>query len=514
MSTIVPRWEWRTFGERFGAAEDALRRARARAASMRATSCTSLSAADVEDTVKVRAELMDVKRLERGERTTGSSSGGPSLKAAVPARPDGRRRPCSRRCDAAAPRLASRRVRSTSSSTRSSARAPSCVDRSQVHKRRAHYRSTAAWPSSTEVRGRRRARRARSRVEAEDPGAGASRPSEALGLWTRANVELPARAQGARRVRRARGSRSIDVGTNSVKFHVAERGRGRRPGDARRPRRGDAARRGPGRRRAGSQPGADGAHDRRDRAHGRTRRGALGAERDRRGRHRRAADRAERGRARIEAVSRCGTDVVSRSSRGDEESPARVPRRRALGIERVDRRSLVVFDTGGGSTQFTFGHDGARRRAVQRQRRRGALHRALRPRRRRRERRARARRSTRSPRSSPGSTAGRRPTRSSAMGGAVTNLAAVKHGLATYDPDVVQGTVLDLGRDRSPDRALPHPRPPRSGGRSSACSRSAPRSSSPAPASSGRCWTKLGRESLTVSDRGLRHGLLVERFGP
>ena len=29
------------------------------------------------------------------------------------------------------------------------------------------------------------------------------------------------------------------------------------------------------------------------------------------------------------------------------------------------------------------------------------------------------------------------------MGGAVTNLAAVKHGLATYDPDVVQGTVLD-----------------------------------------------------------------------
>jgi len=24
---------------------------------------------------------------------------------------------------------------------------------------------------------------------------------------------------------------------------------------------------------------------------------------------------------------------------------------------------------------------------------------------------------------------------------------------------------------------------------------------------------KLGRESLTVSDRGLRHGLLVERFG-
>ena len=29
------------------------------------------------------------------------------------------------------------------------------------------------------------------------------------------------------------------------------------------------------------------------------------------------------------------------------------------------------------------------------------------------------------------------------MGGAVTNITAVKHGLAVYDPDVVQGTVLE-----------------------------------------------------------------------
>ena len=29
------------------------------------------------------------------------------------------------------------------------------------------------------------------------------------------------------------------------------------------------------------------------------------------------------------------------------------------------------------------------------------------------------------------------------MGGAVTNLAAVRHGLTTYDPEVIQGTVLD-----------------------------------------------------------------------
>ena len=31
------------------------------------------------------------------------------------------------------------------------------------------------------------------------------------------------------------------------------------------------------------------------------------------------------------------------------------------------------------------------------------------------------------------------------MGGAVTNMAAVKHGMAEYDPDVVQGTILDVG---------------------------------------------------------------------
>ena len=30
------------------------------------------------------------------------------------------------------------------------------------------------------------------------------------------------------------------------------------------------------------------------------------------------------------------------------------------------------------------------------------------------------------------------------MGGAVTNLAAVKHELVTYDPEIVQGTELDL----------------------------------------------------------------------
>ena len=98
------------------------------------------------------------------------------------------------------------------------------------------------------------------------------------------------------------------------------------------------------------------------------------------------------------------------------------------------------------------------------------------------------------------------------MGGAVTNLAAVKHGLAEYDPDVVQGTVLDrseidrqieLYRTRSADerRTIVGLQPQRAD-----------------IILAGACIVrtvlgKLGKDSLTVSDRGLRHGVLVERFG-
>ena len=97
------------------------------------------------------------------------------------------------------------------------------------------------------------------------------------------------------------------------------------------------------------------------------------------------------------------------------------------------------------------------------------------------------------------------------MGGAVTNLAAVKHGLVTYDPEVIQGSELDLDeldrllelfRTRSSEerRGIPGLQPKRA-----------------EVILAGACIVrtvvgKLGRESLTVSDRGLRHRLLVERF--
>jgi exopolyphosphatase/guanosine-5'-triphosphate,3'-diphosphate pyrophosphatase len=103
------------------------------------------------------------------------------------------------------------------------------------------------------------------------------------------------------------------------------------------------------------------------------------------------------------------------------------------------------------------------------------------------------------------------PDRLVGMGGANTNLAAVKHGLQKYDAEVVQGTQLEraeidrqieLYRTRSADerREIVGLQPQRA-----------------EVILAGACIVrtvleKLGTDALTVSDRGLRHGLLVERF--
>ena len=97
------------------------------------------------------------------------------------------------------------------------------------------------------------------------------------------------------------------------------------------------------------------------------------------------------------------------------------------------------------------------------------------------------------------------------MGGTVTNMASVKHQLARYDANVVQGAVLDrteverqieLYRSRNVDarRAIIGLQPKRA-----------------EVILAGACiirtvMEKLGKETLTVSDRSLRHGVLAERF--
>jgi exopolyphosphatase/guanosine-5'-triphosphate,3'-diphosphate pyrophosphatase len=172
---------------------------------------------------------------------------------------------------------------------------------------------------------------------------------------------------------------------------------------------------------------------------------------------------------------------------------------------------IVAFDTGGGSSQFTFGHGsdvderfsvnvGAVRfteqfgltEAVSRD----VVDEAL---------------ATIAAELAP--LDGRaRPDGVVAMGGAVTNLAAVKHGLRTYDPDVVQGTVLDRAEI---DRQIEQYRTRDADGRREIVGLQ------PARAEvilAGACIVrtiidKLGCDSVTVSDRGLRHGVLIERFG-
>jgi exopolyphosphatase/guanosine-5'-triphosphate,3'-diphosphate pyrophosphatase len=172
--------------------------------------------------------------------------------------------------------------------------------------------------------------------------------------------------------------------------------------------------------------------------------------------------------------------------------------------------SLVVFDTGGGSSQFTFGRgdqvderfsvDVGAARFTERFGLAGAvsedvlaaalaaiaadLHRL-------------------DGRPTPDALVG--------MGGAVTNIAAVKHGLATYDPDVVQGTVLDRAEV---ERQLELYRT------SAAAERRALVGLQPNRAEvilAGACvvrtvMEKLGSDAFTVSDRGLRHGVVLERF--
>lgn len=98
------------------------------------------------------------------------------------------------------------------------------------------------------------------------------------------------------------------------------------------------------------------------------------------------------------------------------------------------------------------------------------------------------------------------------MGGTVTNIAGVRHRLAKYDPDIVQGSTIDaweidrqieLYRSRSVEdrRHVIGLQPKRAD-----------------VILAGVCivhtiMKKLHKDIFTVSDRGLRHGLLVDRFG-
>jgi exopolyphosphatase / guanosine-5'-triphosphate,3'-diphosphate pyrophosphatase len=494
---IVPRWEWRTFGESFGAAE----------ARLAASSATRVEDSDEvyivssrsEGSIKVRAGKLDVKRLEQVNED-GLEQWRPVAKAEFPI-PATEIASLLSALDVAVPRL--RRHDYGLDELMDEVVRPSAdLLQVRVYKRRARYTLAGCMAELTDVRAGSRATRTIA-VESEDPARVRAAVDE-LGLALLPNVSFPRGLKALVGFDTHRYA-VVDVGTNSVKFHVGERGaHGRWLTIVDRA---EITRLGEGLGETGELDSA---------AAERTI-DAIATMADEASRNEAEAIAAV-GTAGLRAASnatafvdevrmRCGLEVEIVS--GDEE--ARLSYLAATSGLGLGQGSLAVFETGGGSSQFTFGRAGriderfsadvgavrfteaySLGDAVDENVLAAALD-AI---------------------AADFARLDGRPTPDElvAIGGAVTNLAAVKHELATYDSGVVQGTVLDraeidrqieLYRTRTVEerRRIVGLQPKRAD-----------------IILAGACivrtvLTKLGRESLTVSDRGLRHGLLVERFG-
>ena len=342
--------------------------------------------------VKVRDELMDVKVLEQVD-DDGLEQWRPVLKAALPALRRRRRRRARRARRRPRRRSTAPRTPWRSSSTSSSSRAG--VGAVAVHKRRAALRGRrlhggadrrSAWATRDDADDRRRV---------GGPGAGVAAVARASGSPLRPNVSLP-RGLKALAGFGARRYAVIDVGTNSVKFHIAERARRRRVAD-----RSSTAPRSPGSARVSRRPAARSRAD----ARGRSRRSPPWPTRPAATARRRSPRSARQGCGSPRTATSSSTPSGTRTGveieviSGEEESRLAYLAVKA-GARRSATGSLVVFDTGGGSSQFTFGSGEQVDERFSVERRRRALHRALRARRARRRGRARrgARRHRRRPR--------------------------------------------------------------------------------------------------------------------
>ena len=496
MATIVPRWEWRTFGTRFGSAEAAF------------AALTPEGTKDSDElyllvpggaNVKVRDELLDIKVLEETD-ANGLEQWMPVMKQEFPLRA-GDVAKVFAALGVAIPPLD--RDAYSLDQLLDELVEPSIAIRSvNVHKHRVRFVVGGCMAELSDVIVEGRSTRTIA-VESED-GAAVTGAVHDLGLggylntnyirgMTRAIDEEPARYA------------VIDVGTNSVKFHLGE-------------------------------PAADGSWTTVvDRAEvtrlgeGLDEQAVIAPE----ALERTAAaitsmveEASQQGALAIVAVGTAGLriaenrdDVIAtiRERSGvtvevipgaEEGRLAYVAVQASLGLS---GGSLVVFDTGGGSSQFTFG-EGSRvndRFSVEvgavRYTERFGLDRAVSE---------EVLDAALGAISSDLSAIDARPVPDAlvGMGGAITNITAVSHSLAIYDPDVVQGTILDR---KEIDRQIELYRSMDAASRRSIVGLQPKRSD---VILAGACivktvMDKLSQESLTVSDRGLRHGLTVERFG-
>jgi exopolyphosphatase / guanosine-5'-triphosphate,3'-diphosphate pyrophosphatase len=492
--SITPRWEWRCFGAGFGKAEAAL--GALAVEQVVESDEVYLVSAEGHDVVKVRDELMDIKRLLRVD-DDGLEQWTPHMKAHFPLSPA-----------AVGSMVAALGVPEPPSRTYSlAALLADVVDPDpqlraiEVRKRRTRYQFGGCLAELTDVDTDRYRVRTIA-VEAEDPRRVVAALRD-LGLATRPNVHF---GRALRMLERFGAERFavIDVGTNSVKFHLSDR----RP---------------------------DGSwHSVADRAivtrlgEGARQTGRLGSEPMERTAEAIAGMAEEARRHRVGAIAAVGTAGLRAAANGADfvaavEARCSVPIEVISGEEEAHLAyraataalpmpgSCVVFDTGGGSSQFSFGEGdrveeqfsvevGAARFTEE-----FGLDGATSP-----QRLAEARAEMAADlarldgRPPPDALLG--------MGGAVTNLAAVRHGLAEYDPDVVQGTVLDRAeidrqielyrtRDAAERRSIVGLRPQRA------------ETILAGAAIVRTVLDRLGVDSLTVSDRGLRYGVLAERFG-
>jgi exopolyphosphatase / guanosine-5'-triphosphate,3'-diphosphate pyrophosphatase len=496
MAEIIPRWEWRSFGQRFGEAEGRLAQL-APSGVQESDEIYLLSGAG--DNVKVRDALMDIKVL-REVNADGLEQWTPVMKAGFPLQ-----------AAEAASVFESLRLPAPSMSRASYtldefieafAKPGGAIRMVKVHKRRTRYMVGGCTAELSEVVANGKPTRTIA-VESTD-AEGVIRAVRELGLSGYMNTSYP-RALAALIDDEPERYAVIDAGTNSIKFHIGERdvhGKWRTVVD-----RAEMTRLGEGLAQQGVIIGA---------ALERTA-VAIAAMVDEAKRH---------GVRAIAAVGTAGLRIASNGSEvvaaiaartgihievisGEEEGRlAYVAAKAGLGL---NEGSLVVFDTGGGSSQFTFGHDASvdERFSVDvgavRYTERYGLDRAV------------AREVLGEAMVAIAADLARIdgrvvPDALVAMGGAVTNITAVSHRLATYDPAVVQGSVLDRAEiDRQIElyRSL------------DADARRAIVGLQPKRAEvilAGACivrtvMEKLGKQSFTVSDRGLRHGVLAERFG-
>ena len=495
MEKIIPRWEWRSFGQSFGEAEARLA-ALTPEGVQKSDEVYLLSGGG--GNVKVRADLMDIKVL-REVNADGLEQWTPVMKAGFPL-PTSEVTRVFESLQLPLPALA-RASYTLDAFIEAFAQPGGAIRKVDVHKRRTRYTVGGCTAELSDVMANGKPTRTLA-VESTDAQA-VIRAVRELGLGGYTNTSYP-KGLAALIDDEPERYAVIDAGTNSIKFHIGERDRSghwRTLVD-----RAELTRLGEELAQQGKI--IDAALERaviaiagmadEAKRHGVRAIAAVGT----------AGLRiASNGNEVVEAI-RARTGVRIEVISGEEEGRlAYLAAKSGLGLK---TGALVVFDTGGGSSQFTFGHDSSvdERFSVDvgavRYTERYQLDGVVPP--------DTLREAMAAIAADLSRIDGRPvPDLLVAIGGAVTNITAVKHGLATYDPSRVQGTVLDRAeidrqielyrsRDAEARRTIVGLQPKRA-----------------EVILAGACiirtvMEKLGKDSLTVSDRGLRHGVLAERF--